>query len=68
MADYTKDQLARLIIGKLGWGIGALVFFIGLGKLIIALIENNSRSSRNYTYTPRQTPPKVNNEEEVSRS
>lgn len=57
-----------LIIGKLGWGIGALVFFIGLGKLIIALIENNSRSSRNYTYTPRQTPPKVNNEEEVGRS
>ena len=43
------------LLGKFGFGIGALVFFIGLGKLIIALIDNNSR--KNYTYTPRQTPP-----------
>jgi len=48
-----------MIIGKLGFGIGALVFFIGLGKLIIALIDNQSQR-KNYTFTPRQqTPPKT---------
>ena len=48
-----------MIIGKLGFGIGALVFFIGLGKLIIALIDNQSQR-RDYTFTPRQqTPPKT---------
>lgn len=48
-----------MIIGKLGFGIGALVFFIGLGKLIIALIDNQSRC-KDYTFTPRQQmPPKT---------
>jgi len=45
-----------LIIGKLGWGIGALVFFIGLGKIVIALVEKTSEK-KTYTFTPRQTPP-----------
>ena len=44
------------LIGKLGFGIGALVFFIGLGKLVIALIDKSSEKKR-YTFTPRQTPP-----------
>lgn len=57
-----------MIIGKLGFGIGALVFFIGLGKLIIALLDNQSQK-RDYTFTSRQntssqsrqTPPPVDN-------
>ena len=31
-----------LIFGKLGYGIGALVFFIGLGKLVIAAIDKEN--------------------------
>ena len=45
------------IIGKLGFGIGALVFFIGLSKLVIAIIDKQSEK-KTYDYIPRQTPPK----------
>ena len=34
--------LLWIIIGKLGLGIGALVFFIGLGKVVIALLDKQS--------------------------
>lgn len=50
-----------MLLGKLGFGIGALVFFIGLGKLVISLIDKQSEKN-NYTYKPRQTPPPVNPE------
>lgn len=36
-----------LIFGKLGFGIGALVFFIGLGKLVIAVIDRNNHQGPN---------------------
>ena len=56
------------LIGKLGFGIGALVFFIGLGKLVIALIDKSSEK-KTYTYTPRQTPPPpVNHDTETTSS
>ena len=56
------------LIGKLGFGIGALVFFIGLGKLVIALIDKSSEKKR-YTFTPRQTPPPpVNHDTETTSS
>lgn len=34
--------LLGLVLGKLGYGIGALVFFIGLGKLVIAAIDKEN--------------------------
>jgi hypothetical protein len=36
--------LLYIIIGKLGLGIGALVFFIGVGKVVIAIIDKNSKA------------------------
>jgi hypothetical protein len=56
------------LLGKFGFGIGALVFFIGLGKLVIALIDKSSEK-KTYTYTPRQTPPPpVNHDTETTSS
>ena len=56
-----------LIFGKFGFGIGALVFFIGLGKLVIALIDKQT-TKNNYTYGSRQTPPPVNHETTTTSS
>jgi len=40
-----------LIFGKLGYGIGALIFFIGLGKLVIATIDKeNEKKVYNIPY------------------
>ena len=55
--------LLHIILGKLGFGIGALVFFIGLGKLVIALLDRQQSGRRNNVPpTYQQTPPPVNNE------
>ena len=36
-----------VFIGKIGFGIGALVFFIGLGKWFIARENNNINNNQN---------------------
>jgi len=56
-----------MLLGKIGFGIGALVFFIGLGKLVLALIDKQSEK-KNFTYRPRQTPPPVNHETTTTSS
>jgi hypothetical protein len=55
--------LLHMILGKLGFGIGALVFFIGLGKLVIALLDRQHSGRKNYVPPTRPTPPPVNSED-----
>jgi hypothetical protein len=53
--------LLGLVLGKLGYGIGALIFFIGLGKLVIALIDKENE--KKVYDIPYQTPPPYNKEQ-----
>lgn len=59
-----------IIIGKLGFGIGALVFFIGLGKVLIArkssdnqYLNNRDLNSQNYNRQNYQNPQNFNDHE-----
>ncbi|MBQ8656690.1 MAG: hypothetical protein IJ527_06550 [Prevotella sp.] len=51
--------LGITFLGKLGFGIGALVFFLGLGKLVIALLDKHQSETDSYVPPVRPTPPPV---------
>ena len=57
-----------MILGKFGFGIGALVFFIGLGKFIIALLDKHQAERGDYSSPTRPTPPPVNHETTTTSS
>jgi hypothetical protein len=52
-----------LVAGEVGFGIGALVFFIGLGKWFIARQSRNMRNDSQYKDTSDNINNNVNNTE-----